>query len=136
MERLKLRYQQVRAALKSLEEPLEEISAAPNQRMHRIIRDSAIQRFEYTYEEFWKFLKEYLREFYGSEVETSKKIFREAQKANLCNDEEVAHLLMMVDDRNKTSHQYDEAIIDEIFGRIKTYYDLMSDILERIKTIE
>ena len=51
MERLKLRYQDARRALSTFEEILAEPFSV-------IVRDAAVQRFEYTFEAVWKFIKQ------------------------------------------------------------------------------
>ena len=37
----------------------------------------------------------------------------------------------MVDDRNLTSHAYDEKLAEEISKRIKRYYTLMKSVADR-----
>ena len=54
MERLSLRYKDSSRALNTLKA----ISKEP---FSIIVRDASIQRFEYTFEAFWKFIREYLK---------------------------------------------------------------------------
>lgn len=72
MERLELKYKD---ALKSLE-TLEDILKKP---FSIIVRDATIQRFEYTFEALWKFLKEYLKEKEGIICNSPKGCFRRKQ---------------------------------------------------------
>ncbi|MCC7210609.1 MAG: hypothetical protein E3K40_08815 [Candidatus Brocadia sp.] len=58
MERLVLRYKDALRALHTLGEILQQPFSV-------IVRDATIQRFEYTFEALWKFLKEYLKEISG-----------------------------------------------------------------------
>ena len=80
--------------------------------------DATIQRFEFTIELFWLFLK-VLLESKGVEVQYPKDVFNAAYKGHLIDDEEF--WLNMLKDRNLTSHTYDEKLADLIYARIKTY---------------
>lgn len=52
MERIELKYKDALRALNTLKEIAKEPFSV-------IVRDAAIQRFEYTFEAFWKFVREY-----------------------------------------------------------------------------
>ena len=69
-----------------------------------IVRDATIQRFEYTVEVFWKFVKEYLSSYEGIECYSPKSCMRELSSAGKMSDNETETLLKMIDDRNLTSH--------------------------------
>jgi len=70
MERLQLKFNDAVRALSTLKEIMKEPFSV-------IIRDAAIQRFEYTFEAFWKFVKEYLKEKEGVIANSPKSCFRE-----------------------------------------------------------
>ncbi len=125
MERLKLKYEDTLRALSTLED----ISKEP---FSVIVRDAAIQRFEYTFESLWKFLKEYLKEKEGLIANSPKTCFREIFSLGFLNEEETAQCLDMTDRRNDTSHTYKEAIAQIIYGKIKEYVLLMRSIMERL----
>lgn len=98
-----------------------------------IVRDAAIQRFEYTFEIFWKLLKEYLKEYEGVICDSPKSCIREAFKQNLfLNEKETIGALNMVDDRNMTSHTYHENVAQGIYKNLKNYYKLMFKIYNTI----
>lgn len=42
----------------------------------------------------------------------------------------------MLDDRNRTSHTYNESTADEIYGNLKKYDEAMRALLEKIKDAE
>lgn len=71
MERLKLKCEIADKALRTLEDIVREPYSL-------IVRDAAIQRFEYTFEAVWKFLREYLGEKEGIISNSPKACFREA----------------------------------------------------------
>lgn len=125
MERLKLKYEDTLKALSTLED----ISREP---FSIIVRDAAIQRFEYTFESLWKFLKEYLKEKEGIIANSPKSCFREIFSLGFLNEEETAQCLDMTDRRNDTSHTYKETVAVIIYEKIKKYVLLMRSIMERL----
>lgn len=125
MERLKLKYEDTLRALSTLEDISKETFSV-------IVRDAAIQRFEYTFESLWKFLKEYLKEEEGLIANSPKTCFREIFSLGFLDEEETAQCLDMTDRRNDTSHTYKEAIAQIIYGRIEEYVLLMRNIMERL----
>lgn len=127
MERLKLRYDDCKRSLKTLQEILEEDFST-------IVRDATIQRFEYTFEAFWKFVKEYLRAYEGIECNSPKRCFRELFSAGgYIAEEETIKSLEMTDDRNLTSHVYKEDVAQALFQKVPEYYKLMSNTLKKLE---
>ena len=126
MEKLKRRTEELEKALKTLKE----ISQEP---YSVVVRDAAIQRFEYTFEAFWKFLRDYLREIEGIRCNSPKSCFREALSAGLVNQEQTMTCLEMTDDRNLTSHTYIEELAVQIYRKIESYCKLMEDIFNLVK---
>lgn len=80
--------------------------------------DGTIQRFEFTFELAWKFLKDYFSDM-GTTLNFPKEIIQEAFAARLIDNEDV--WVQMLSDRNMTSHAYDEKLANEIYQRIKQY---------------
>lgn len=85
-----------------------------------IVRDGLIQRFEFTYELVWKALKEYLEENGIFERNSPKMVFKEAYALGIITNEQT--WLSIIDDRNLTTHIYNEAVAVEIAGRIISSY--------------
>ena len=125
METLKLRIETTEKALKTLKAITEEPYSV-------IVRDAAIQRFEYTSETFWKVVKGYLDVQEGIVCNSPKSCFKEAFKVGLLSEEETVKILEMVDDRNLTSHTYHEEVAEEIYRRTRDYWKLMDEICRRI----
>lgn len=98
-----------------------------------IIRDSLIQRFEFTYELTHKTLKEFMK-YLGVTLENSfpRTIFKKAFVNNLISDDTV--WINLLEDRNLTSHIYNENMSDEIADRIVTKY--VSAIEELVENLE
>lgn len=85
------------------------------------IMDGVIQRFEFTFELMWKVLKEYMETAGFSDfVSGPKGILKFAFKNGIINDEEI--FSKMLEDRNRTTHMYDEKIAEEIYLNIKERY--------------
>ena len=83
-----------------------------------ILRDAMIQRFEYSTEAFWKYLKAYLQTEHNLSANSPREVIRTGLKAKLYSEEISKELLQMLDDRNLTSHTYVEELAESIAGRI------------------
>ena len=86
-----------------------------------IVRDSVIQRFEFTYELSHKTLQEFMR-FMGVNMENKfpRNIFRTAYANNIIDDDKL--WIKIMNDRNHTSHIYSEDMSDDIAFRIVNEY--------------
>ncbi|MFW6159759.1 MAG: HI0074 family nucleotidyltransferase substrate-binding subunit [Acidobacteriota bacterium] len=126
MERLKLKYNDAKRALGTLEEIIKEPFSV-------IIRDATIQRFEYTFEALWKFLREYLKEKEGIISNSPKGCFREIFSLGFLTEDETVRCLEMTDRRNDTSHTYKEEVAQMIYSRVKDYCGLMVSLLNKFK---
>ncbi len=82
-----------------------------------IYRDSTIQRFEYTMESARKLMVNYI-EYVDAKVVGQKEILRKAFEFDLIDDDV---WFQMLDDRNNTSHEYDENMAKELVARIMTH---------------
>jgi len=125
LEKLKLRSETAIKALKTLAEIVDEPYST-------IVRDASIKRFEYSFDIFWKLIKDYLRVQEGIECASPKSCFREAFKVGILSEEETVKALEMTDERNLSTHTYDEEAIEEIYQRVRDYWKLMDNICVRI----
>ena len=87
---------------------------------HPVLLDGTIQRFEFTVELAWKLIKQYLENEKFGEFNSPKSVIKEAYKIGLIQNGE--KWLEMLDDRNLTSHTYDENVAKEIYRNIQTQY--------------
>jgi len=128
------RFQNFEKAYFSLNESIE---AYEKDSKNLFIRDSIIQRYEYTIELAWKTLKDYLEEEGFIDVSSPKKVIRQALKEGYITD---PAWLKALDDRNKTTHAYDEEMAQEVTKQIKEqYFFLLRDlyfVLKKEKTDE
>ena len=119
MERTLERLATARKALGSLQSlPLDED-------VSDIVRDAAIQRFEYTFEAVSKAAQRYLRDIEGLELSSPKSVARACFQVGILSEEEVRLSLAMVDDRNLTVHTYNEGLAQQIFSKLPDYAQLM-----------
>ncbi|MGL4226284.1 MAG: HI0074 family nucleotidyltransferase substrate-binding subunit, partial [Rickettsia sp.] len=91
--------------------------------------DATIQRFDFTFELAWKFLKEYFSQK-GTILHYPKEVVKEGYAAGIINDEQL--WIQMLLDRNMTSHTYDEKLANEIHSRIKNYVPALKKLLNII----
>ena len=96
-------------------------------------RDGFIQRFEFCFEILWKCAKDYLRDVEGLDAASPKKVIRMSREVGLLTDEETEQALEMANDRNQTSHMYDEQMVIELVERIKGYDALMQRWYRKMK---
>ena len=101
-----------------------------------LIRDATIQRFEFTFEVVWKTLKLYL-ERQGHECGGPRPTLKKAFAENLIPTPEEADLwLQMLEDRNLTSHAYDQALATRIHRHIiRDYAPLLHSMAHRMQTL-
>lgn len=137
MDHIVLRHQKLEQALATLEESIA-LSASSDHYPEKVLlalRDSKIQRFEYSVDLFWKVLREYIELQGGKNVTIAspKFVLREALSDNILSQEEFDICIAMIDDRNKTSHIYDEVTAQEIDVHINKYYVLLDELCRRIK---
>ncbi len=118
-------YEKWQAAYDRLKEVIEQ------EPLTDILRDSAIKRFEFTYELCWKTLKLYYKEK-GKDLRYPKDVFKEAFNDGIIEDENL--FLQMIDDRNKTVHIYSQEAIKQIHVHIlDLYYPAFSELLGKLE---
>jgi nucleotidyltransferase substrate binding protein (TIGR01987 family) len=99
-----------------------------------IVRDSAVKRFEFTFELCWKTAKLFLREKHGLDAFSPKDVFRELRNVGVIDDRETEIILKMSNDRNLIVHTYVEKFSDYLYEAVKSdYYPLAMKIYSVIK---
>lgn len=106
-------------ALNKLEMAFTRLQQAAGRVVDDLDRDGVIQRFEFTFELLWKTAKIFL-EYEGFRCAGPRSCIKEGVRREILSEGEV--LLDMLEDRNKTTHIYDEHTAEEIFERIKNKY--------------
>ena len=128
MSKLKVKINNFHNAFQRLKEAIAELEKS---NASDVVRDGMIQRFEFTYELAWKTTKEYLEDLGITDRNSPKFVIKEAFAQKLIINEEV--WLLMLKDRNMTSHIYKEEMAEEIADRIKKLYvKELEDLLAQI----
>lgn len=129
MSKLKTKLMNFNNALQRLKEAAEELK---NNNAGDVIRDGVIQRFEFTYELAWKTTKEYLEDIGIVDKNSPKAVIKEAYAQKLITNEK--EWLLMLNDRNLTSHLYKEKMAVEIAHRItNSYIGEFENLLSNLK---
>lgn len=95
-----------------------------------IYLDLIVKRFEFTYEMSWKTIKRYL-DYIGIECRNPRGCFKEAYSQNLIQDEKI--WIDMIEQRNLSSHIYDEDEIKEILNKIIDYKEAFQGLLTALE---
>jgi len=61
-----------------------------------------------------------------------KGVFRALGESGILSADETIQALAMADDRNKTVHTYIEAVAVQIYGQLRDYSVLLTEIVNRI----
>jgi nucleotidyltransferase substrate binding protein (TIGR01987 family) len=96
-----------------------------------IIRDSVIQRFEFTVELSWKALQRHLKASGISEVLTPKNTFREAARIGVVQDPEA--WIRFIDARNLSSHTYKESLAEQVYASALLLPQFADDLVQAIE---
>jgi len=101
-----------------------------------ILRDAVIQRFEFSFELIWKALKLYL-ERQGHECGGPRPTFKKAFAEGLITTTDEADVWwQMLEDRNLTSHAYDEVLATRIYQHIvKDYAPLLDGMAQKVQSL-
>lgn len=130
MTKLENKYTAFDTALTRLKEAIDLYKTQENP----VLLDGTIQRFEFCVELGWKLLKEYLEYEKIGEFNSPRSTVKECFSIGLIEDAE--QWLDMLDDRNLTSHTYDEEIAKEIYRNIITkYYDILVMTRNKMKSV-
>jgi len=116
--------------LNSFSESIERLSEILDVPKTVASRDSAIKRFELTFELAWKTAKEHLKDR-GILCRSPKDCLMQAFGLGLIKDNPL--WLKMLEDRNLSVHTYNEKLADDIYGRLKDYLALFAELRNSLK---
>lgn len=118
MDRLSQRLAISRQALGTLSEILA-MTPSP------VVRDAAIQRFEYTFEALWKAAQLFQKQREGVEAGSPKSVIRACFQGGILEESQARTAMEMAEDRNLTVHTYNEQLAEAIYARLPGYAELM-----------
>ena len=124
-------------SLDRLKSTLEKLKTNAYKAEFEEMRDAAIQRFEFSLDTFWKFMHAYLQEIELINIQgapSPRSAFRHALHMTLITPDEYKKCIDMVEDRNRTSHTYNEQTAQDIFERLPNYHLLLDELLKRLKS--
>ena len=122
------------AALKSV--CLVELSSRKTEFDRLLLRDSTIQRFEFTQELCFRIIKKTLEhQFTVKDVETIpyRDLIRMAHERGLISKPKPWFLAR--DARNKTSHAYDEKIANDVYKAARSFLPVAENLLEHLEPL-
>jgi nucleotidyltransferase substrate binding protein (TIGR01987 family) len=120
----------VRLLLSSFENAIDRLSEALDQPKNDFVRDSAIQRFEFTFEFAWKLLKSFLF-LQGLEARSPRAAIRAAFEIGLIHEDEPWMGLLEL--RNLTTHTYDEGVSERVYNHLPATMGLFRQLASRIR---
>ena len=82
-----------------------------------IVRDAAIQRFEFSFELAWKAVQKRMR-VDGLDCVSPRSCFEHAWRAGWIDE---TPALEMIQDRNLTSHTYDRELAKQVYSRLAAH---------------
>jgi nucleotidyltransferase substrate binding protein (TIGR01987 family) len=119
------RYSNFRRALAKMSEAVDIVAEKYDWQdsIDELLKEGLIQRFEYTHELAWKVMKDY-EEYQGyNNIRGSRDAIRLALQIGIIEDKE---WLETIEDRNLTSHNYDEEVAEDVFiSIVNDYYPLL-----------
>ena len=102
----------------SFSDALTRLERALAKEKDEFMRDSAIQRFEFTFDLCWKTIKAYL-EIQGIRCASPNACFKEAFQQGLIEYEPI--WLEMIERRNETVHTYNAEMAEEVYARLQEF---------------
>lgn len=116
--------------LKSLKKAFETLKEALQEPYATLVRDAAIQRFEYTFELTWKVLRR-VAKIEGLESDSPRQTLRNAFQLNLLKDMDL--WFQFLEDRNITSHTYNESRAEKVYQSAKKFPEALKPLIPEIE---
>ena len=119
MSRLDISKEQLKKAVIRLEEILKLPKSD-------VIRDSAVKRFEFSFDIAWKLMRAYLREEKGIDCSSPKDCIRAAYRHGFIDYDK--EWLEMTDWRNEIVHAYGETYADRLYENLPRIHELFQKL--------
>ena len=110
------------ARTNALVQALDRLAEALAEPESAISRDAAIQRFEFSFELAWRAIQERARD-QGLDCRSPKGCVKLAFKTGWVESE--PEWLSMLEDRNRASHTYNEALARDVFSRLAAHLSVL-----------
>ena len=116
--------------MRTLEQALITLEEISEEAFSVIVRDATIQRFEYTFELAWRLFRK-VAKIEGIEVGSPRQAIRAVYDVGLLKDVDV--WFEMLDDRNRTSHTYNEITAEQVFESARNLPSRLRSVMDLIK---
>ncbi len=120
----------IAARMDALSRALKMLTKALQQPENEFTRDSAIKRFEYTFEISWKLMKSVLN-YLGIFCNSPRQCIRQAFAAEIIDDTD--KWLISLENRNRATHIYNENLAEEIYIFIEKFPPLVQHLIEKVE---
>lgn len=111
------RFEYFKQAHEQLKDALTEMSL---RKLSNLEKQGTIQAFEFTYEQAWNVLRDYLIWQGAETISGSRDAIREGFRLGLISDGKA--WLAMLQDRNRTVHTYNESTANQILAELAAVY--------------
>lgn len=118
------------ATIEEFREALGEFEEVLKVEKNDIVRDSAIKRFELTFELAWKSAKAFLEEYRNTRCASPQTCFRELFNQGLVEYDET--WIEMAKWRNEAVHTYKEELAEELYAKLPQTLPYFRMLLERL----
>ena len=115
-----------------LEKALQTLVQALKEPLTDLVRDAGIQRFEYVFELSWKTIRIAAR-YMGSICNSPREAIKYAFKMGWIQKPDL--WLETMEERNKTSHTYNEAIAEEVYEAVKNFPGLVQELITSLRAV-
>ena len=115
-----------------LEKALQTLAQALREPLTDLVRDAVIQRFEYVFELSWKTIQIAAR-YMGSICNSPRETIKYAFKMGWIQNPDL--WLEAMEERNKTSHTYNEAIAEEVYEVAKKFPQLIQELIASLRLV-
>lgn len=114
-------------SIKEYSKSVRRLEEALAQTKNEFIRDSVIQRFEFCVELAWKTSKKVM----GTSSTAPKQVIREMAQNGLIKD--VEFWLQAIDERNISSHTYNEDLAEKVYQFVKIFLPYATKLKEKLE---
>ena len=122
----------LRRALQGLADALEpDLSEYPDT-IRDLLENGQIQKFAYTVELFWKYVRSVLLSEQRLVPNRPKGVLKDAVACGYLHEAEYPAAMQMYDDRNRCSHVYKQEIIPGILARLPGHLTVMQAVFGRL----
>jgi nucleotidyltransferase substrate binding protein (TIGR01987 family) len=118
------------ALKKQFNKILERLEEVLEKEKNKVNRDSAIKRFELSFDVTWKLLKSYLQEEEGIYCASPKECFRQAYKTGVIDYDD--RWIEMTEERNSAVHTYSESFANALYEKLPEYLKCLQQLKKRI----